>query len=171
MHIRDATIDDAQGIMVIYNDAVEHTTAIWNETLVDEANRQAWLLERQGRGYPVLVAVDDSDAVLGYASFGDWRAFDGYRYTVEHSVYVRHDRRGEGLGRLLMTVLIEHARKLNKHVMVAAIEAGNQESIALHLKLGFVQTGLMPEVGTKFGRWLDLVYLQLKLGDATPTLG
>ena len=171
MHIRDATIDDAQGIMLIYNDAVEHTTAIWNETLVDQANRQAWLIERQVRGYPVLVAVDDSDAVLGYASFGDWRAFDGYRYTVEHSVYVRDGRRGEGLGRLLMTALIDRARKLNKHVMVAAIEAGNRESIALHLKLGFIQTGLMPEVGTKFGRWLDLAYLQLKLGDATPTLG
>ena len=169
MHIRDATSDDALGIMVIYNDAVEHTTAIWNETLVDKENRQAWLLERQGRGYPVLVAVDDLDIVLGYASFGDWRAFDGYRYTVEHSVYVRCDRRGEGLGRSLMSALIDRARKLNKHVMVAAIEAGNRQSIALHLKLGFVQTGLMPEVGTKFGRWLDLVYLQLKLGELAPT--
>lgn len=169
MLIRDATIDDAQGIMLIYNDAVEHTTAIWNETLVDEANRQSWLLERQGRGYPVLVAVDDADAVLGYTSFGDWRAFDGYRHTVEHSVYVRDDRRGEGLGRLLMTTLIDRARKLNKHVMIAAIEAGNRESIALHLKLGFTQTGLMPEVGTKFGRWLDLAYLQLKLGDLAPS--
>ena len=169
MLIRDATIDDAQGIMLIYNEAVEHTTAIWNEALVDIANRQAWLLERQGRGYPVLVAVDDSDAVLGYASFVDWRAFDGYRYTVEHSVYVRHDRRGAGVGRLLMAALIDRARALNKHVMVAAIEAGNKESIALHLKLGFVQTGLMPEVGTKFGRWLDLAYFQLKLGDLTPS--
>ncbi len=169
MHIRDATIDDAHGIMVIYNDAVEHTTAIWNETLVDQENRQAWLLERQGRGYPVLVAVDDLDAVLGYASFGDWRAFDGYRYTVEHSVYVRHDRRGGGVGRALMAALIDRARALNKHVMVAAIEAGNRESIALHLKLGFVQTGLMPEVGTKFGRWLNLAYLQLTLGDLTPS--
>jgi phosphinothricin acetyltransferase len=169
MLIRDATIDDAQGIMLIYNDAVEHTTAIWNETLVDEANRQSWLLERQGKGYPVLVAVDGSDKVIGYASFGDWRAFDGYRHTVEHSVYVRHDRRGAGVGFLLMTALIERARKLKKHVMVAAIEAGNRESIALHLKLGFVQTGLMPEVGVKFGRWLDLAYLQLKVGDTIPT--
>lgn len=169
MQIRDATIDDAQGIMYIYNDAVEHTTAIWNETLVDEVNRRAWMVDRQSKGYPVLVAVDDSDTVLGYASFGDWRAFDGYRFTVEHSVYIRHDRRGEGVGRLLMLALIKRARDLNKHVMVAAIEASNQGSIALHLKLGFVQTGLMPEVGVKFGRWLDLAYLQLKLGDISPT--
>lgn len=165
MHIRDATIEDAHGIMVIYNDAVEHTTAIWNETLVDQANRRAWLLERQDKGYPVLVAVDDSDIVLGYASFGDWRAFDGYRHTVEHSVYVRHDRRGAGVGRALMTTLIECACELDKHVMVAAIEASNHASIALHAKLGFVQTGLMPEVGTKFGRWLDLAYMQLNLED------
>ncbi len=168
MNIRDATIDDVPGIMLIYNDAVQNTTAIWNDTLVDEENRRAWLMDRQGQGYPVLVVVDDSGAVFGYASFGDWRAFDGYRYTVEHSVYVRRDRRGAGLGQLLMIALIERARKLNKHVMVAAIEAANQKSIALHTKLGFIQTGLMPEVGTKFGRWLDLAYMQLKLGDEVP---
>lgn len=168
MRIRDATIDDVPGIMLIYNDAVQNTTAIWNDTIVDEENRRAWLIDRQGKGYPVLVAIDNSDTVCGYASFGDWRAFDGYRYTVEHSVYVRNDRRGEGLGRMLMIALIERAQKLKKHVMIAAIEAGNQESIALHIKLGFVQTGLMCEVGTKFGRWLDLAYLQLQLGHANP---
>lgn len=168
MHIRDATINDVSGIMLIYNDAVQNTTAIWNDTLVDEENRRMWLIDRQDKGYPVLVVVDESDTVFGYASFGDWRAFDGYRYTVEHSVYVRRDRRGAGLGQLLMIELIERARKLNKHVMIAAIEAENQESIALHTKLGFIQTGLMCEVGTKFGRWLDLAYMQLKLGDAKP---
>ena len=168
MHIRDATIDDVSGILLIYNDAVQNTTAIWNDTLVDVENRRAWLIDRQDKGYPVLVVVDESDTVFGYASFSDWRAFDGYRYTVEHSVYVRRDRRGAGLGQLLMIALIERARQLNKHVMIAAIEAENQESIALHTKLGFIQTGLMPEVGTKFGRWLDLAYMQLKLGDAKP---
>ena len=169
MHIRDATIHDVEGIKLIYNDAVINTTAIWNDTLVDEANRRAWLVDRQAKGYPVLVAVDAAGSVLGYASFGDWRAFDGYRHTVEHSVYVKHDQRGKGLGRHLMLALIDRARKLNKHVMVAAIEAGNQGSIAMHVKLGFVQTGLMPEVGTKFGKWLDLVYLQLKLGELAPS--
>jgi phosphinothricin acetyltransferase len=169
MHIREATIHDVEGIKLIYNDAVINTTAIWNETLVDEANRRAWLIDRQAKGYPVLVAVDAAGCVLGYASFGDWRAFDGYRHTVEHSVYVKHDQRGKGLGRHLMLALIERAQELNKHVMVAAIEAGNQGSIAMHVKLGFVQTGLMPEVGTKFGKWLDLVYLQLKLGELAPS--
>lgn len=152
--VRDAAARDASGIRDIYNDAVVNTNAIWNEQVVDEANRVAWLHARQGMGYPVLVAVNAEEGVLGYASFGDWRAFDGYRHTVEHSVYVHPDARGQGVAQLLMQMLIERARVLDKHVMVAAIEAGNQPSIALHRRLGFVQTGLMPEVGVKFGRWL-----------------
>lgn len=168
MEIRDARADDAEGIMAIYNDAVANTTAIWNETLVDAANRRKWIADRQALGYPVLVAAGADGAVLGYASFGDWRAFDGYRHTVEHSVYVHKNGRGAGLGKALMLALIERARALGKHVMVAGIEAGNETSIALHLKLGFARTGLMPEVGTKFGRWLDLAFLQLKLDDELP---
>ena len=167
MRIRDAVADDAQAIAAIYNDAVAHTTAIWNERTVDAADRVAWMRERQARGYPVLVAVGDtgSEAVLGYASFGDWRAFDGYRHTVEHSVYVRADVRRGGIARALMVELIGRARDLRKHVMVGAIEAGNAPSLALHRALGFVQTGLMPQVGTKFGRWLDLAFVQLQLDD------
>lgn len=168
MQIRDAVAADAPGIMAIYNDAVRHTTAIWNEALVDADNRRQWMQERQARGYPVLVAVDAQGHVLGYASFGDWRAFDGYRHTVEHSVYVRQGHRGSGIGQALMQALIERARALGKHVMVAAIEAGNTGSIALHRRLGFEQTGLMPEVGVKFGRWLDLAFLQLRLDTEPP---
>ncbi|MGA0617072.1 GNAT family N-acetyltransferase [Paracoccus sp. KR1-242] len=163
MHIRDASEGDLEGIMLIYNDAVEHTTAIWNETLVDLANRQAWLADRARAGYPVLVAMGEGGDVLGYASFGDWRAFEGYRHTVEHSVYVRADQRGAGLGRALMEALIDRARAIGKHVMVAGIEAGNTGSIRLHEKLGFQQVGLLSEVGTKFGGWLDLAFLQLRL--------
>ncbi|HEY9345874.1 MAG TPA: GNAT family N-acetyltransferase, partial [Inquilinus sp.] len=88
MRIRDAEAGDVAGILEIYNDAVLHTTAIWNETVVDSASRAAWLAERRRLGHPVLVAVDDDGRVAGYASFGDWRAWDGYRHTVEHSVYV-----------------------------------------------------------------------------------
>jgi phosphinothricin acetyltransferase len=167
LQIRDANVNDAEGIMTIYNDAVLNTTAIWNEVAVDVANRVAWLKERQGKGYPVLVAVAEDGAVAGYASFGDWRPFDGYRHTVEHSVYVSKDHQGAGIGKSLMLALIERAREAGKHVMVAGIEAGNVASIELHRKLGFEQTGLLPEVGTKFGRWLDLAFLQLKLDDRT----
>lgn len=165
MQIRDANSDDVEGIRDIYNDAVANTTAIWNEVTVDAANRAAWLAERQAKGYPVLVAVDEGGTVLGYASFGDWRAFDGYRHTVEHSVYVRRDRRGGGIGTALMRSLIERARALGKHVMVAGIEAGNTGSIRLHEALGFEKTGRMREVGTKFGQWLDLAFMTLQLDD------
>ncbi|MEM5338155.1 GNAT family N-acetyltransferase [Paraburkholderia azotifigens] len=163
MQIRDAGPEHIEGITAIYNDAVAHTTAIWNDQTVDHANRTAWLSDRRKAGYPVLVAVDEQDAVLGYASFGDWRAFDGYRHTVEHSVYVRGDQRGKGLGRMLMQALIVRAQSIGKHVMVAGIEANNADSIRLHEKLGFEHVGHLKEVGMKFGAWLDLAFLQLKL--------
>ncbi|MBA1194039.1 N-acetyltransferase [Pseudomonas entomophila] len=162
-HLRDALPDDLPDLLAIYNDAVLNTTAIWNETPVDLANRQTWFELRAAQGYPILVAVDDS-GVLGYASFGDWRPFEGFKYTVEHSVYVRGDQRGKGLGPVLMEALIERARACGKHVMVAAIESGNAASIRLHERLGFVVTGQMAQVGVKFGRWLDLTFMQKIVG-------
>ncbi|UYP29890.1 GNAT family N-acetyltransferase [Pseudomonas sp. Z8(2022)] len=161
--IANASEADLPGILAIYNDAVQHTTAIWNENLADLANRRAWLTERTGAGFPVLVMVDSAGAVLGYASYGPWRPHDGYRHTVEHSVYVRSDQRGQGLGVLLMQALIERARAAGLHVMVGAIESENTASIRLHQRLGFVTTGQMPQVGRKFGRWLDLTFMQLIL--------
>ncbi len=168
MLIRAAIQDDLPVICEIYNDAVANTTAIWNETLVDVANRTAWLKAGVDAGYPVLVAVSDEGDVVGYASFGDWRAFDGYRHTVEHSVYVHKDRRGGGIGRELMVALIAEAERLGKHVMIAGIESENTASIRLHAQLGFIDTGRMREVGTKFGRWLDLTFMQLVLPTGSP---
>jgi phosphinothricin acetyltransferase len=161
--IRDALPADLPGVLDIYNDAVLNTTAIWNEQPVDLANRQAWFEARKLQAYPILVAVGDDGQVLGYSSFGDWRPFEGFRHTVEHSVYVRGDQRGKGLGPLLMKALIARARLCDKHIMVAAIESGNAASISLHERLGFSTTGQMPQVGTKFGRWLDLTFMQLDL--------
>ncbi|KAB0566021.1 N-acetyltransferase family protein [Pseudomonas sp. R11F] len=160
--IRDATEQDLPAIRDIYNDAVRNTTAIWNEQPVDLANRLAWFSARQAQGYPVLVSTENNE-VTGYASFGDWRPFEGFRYSVEHSVYVRSDQRGKGVGPRLMEALIERARACGKHVMVAAIESGNQASIRLHERQGFITTGQMPRVGIKFGRWLDLTFMQLAL--------
>jgi phosphinothricin acetyltransferase len=161
--LRDATEADLPAIRDIYNHAVEHTTAIWNDVLIDLDNRRAWLEFRRAKGFPVLVAEVEG-RIAGYASYGDWRAFDGYRHTVEHSVYVEKDHHGRGIGKALMTALIERARAGDIHVMVAAIEAGNQASIALHQKLGFRTVGTHHEVGKKFGRWLDLTMMELKLG-------
>ena len=154
---------DLPGILAIYNDAVAFTTAIWNETRVDLANRRAWLTERTAAGFPVLVARDAAGEVLGYASYGTWRSIEGFRQTVEHSVYVRADQRGQGLGPALLQALIERAKAADLHVMVAAIESQNAASIRLHQRAGFVVTGQMPQVGRKFGRWLDLTFMQLIL--------
>jgi len=117
-------------IVEIYNHAVHHTTSIWNDAPVDQANRRAWLSQRRAAGYPVLVALDEAEAVLGYASFGDFRPFDGYRHTVELSVYVRHDMHRRGIGRRLLAALIDEARARGKHVMVAAIESGKVHVVA-----------------------------------------
>lgn len=162
--IRAATPADAAAIAAIYNDAVANTTAIWNEVTVDAANRVDWMAARMGTGFPVLVAEVEG-AVAGYASYGPWRAFDGYRLTVEHSVYVDGAFRGKGLARALMTALIERARDAGLHVMIAAIEAENRPSIALHESLGFGNAHTLRQVGQKFGRWLDLTFMDLHLDD------
>jgi L-amino acid N-acyltransferase len=164
MIIRPATPADLPAILAIYNEAVLNTTAIWNWHAADLANRQAWFEARAKQDYPILVAGAPGE-VLGYASFGDWRPFDGYCHTIEHSIYVAHDARGKGLGATLLSALIAEARARNKHIMLGGIEAGNAASIALHRRFGFVETGRMPEVGQKFGKWLDLVFMQLKLGN------
>ena len=160
--VRDATEADLPIIMEIYNDAVANTTAIWNDVLVDLQNRKEWFAARKAKGFPVLVAELDGK-VAGYASYGDWRAFDGYRHTVEHSVFVHRDAWGGGFGRLLMLELIARAASNGMHVMIAAIESENDASIRLHEKLGFRIAGKFSEVGTKFGRWLDLTCMELKV--------
>lgn len=160
--IRPATEADLPAILAIYNDAVANTTAIWNDTLVDLDNRRQWMQARLAGNNPVLVA-ERADEVIGYATYGDWRAFDGFRQTKEHSVYVRSDRKGGGAGTLLMQALVLTARERGVHVLVACIEAGNAASIRLHEKLGFRHVGTFAEVGQKFGRWLDLTCMELRL--------
>lgn len=160
--IRDAAPADLPEILAIYNDAVANTTAIWNETLVDLDNRKAWHQARLERGFPVLVA-ERGGRIAGYASYGDWRAFEGFRHTVEHSIYIEKDHRGGGIGRALMQALIERAREGDVHVMVACIESGNAGSVRLHQSLGFREVGRFSEVGIKFGRWLDLTCMELRV--------
>lgn len=164
MTLRFARKEDCAAIAGIYNHAVVHTSAIWNDKTVDVDNRIAWFEARQQAGFPVLVS-EENDQVTGYASFGDWRAFEGFRYTVEHSVYVHPQHQGKGLGRALLSQLIVVARRIGKHVMVASIESQNQASLHLHQQLGFAITAQMPQVGTKFGRWLDLTFMQLQLNE------
>ena len=163
MSIRDSIPTDLPAILEIYNDAVTHTTAVWNDVRVDLGNRAAWLADRQARGFPVLVAEANDGQVIAYASYGDWRAWPGYRHTVEHSIYVASPYRGRGIGRALLLALIGRARGARKHVMIGGIEASNSASICLHTSLGFETVARLNQVGCKFGRWLDLVFMQLTL--------
>ena len=158
--IRVAEAGDLPGILAIYNDVLATSTAIYAEVPSTLDDRRAWWQGRQAQGFPVLVAADGGE-VLGFASYGEWRgAWPGYRYTVEHSVHVRVDRRGQGVGRQLVEALFPLARAQGKHVMIAGVDAENEASLRFHARLGFERVAHFREVGHKFGRWLDLVFLQ-----------
>ncbi|MCW2800963.1 MAG: acetyltransferase [Aeromicrobium sp.] len=168
MIVRDATVADLPALLVIHNDAIATTTAIWDEHQVDLDDRRTWLETRQASGLPVLVAEIDGE-VAGYASYGPWRPKFGYRFTVENSIYTHPDHQRRGVASALMPELLERARAGEVHSIVAGIESTNAISIALHEKHGFRRVAHLPQVGFKFGRWLDLDYLQLSLGDDSVT--
>jgi L-amino acid N-acyltransferase YncA len=162
MLIRQASDADLDEILVIHNEAIAHSAAIWDDEAVDRGEREAWLTARTEAGQPVLVAVDE-ERVVGYATYAAGRAKRGYRAPVEASVYLADSHQGRGLGRMLLTRLIDHAKTAGHHVMLADIESGNAASIALHESLGFTRVGQLDEIGQKFGRWLDLTILALPL--------
>ena len=163
MQLRDAAEDDLAGLAAIYNDVIATSTAIYSSVPVSLEDRRNWWRARVEAGYPVLVAADES-GVTGFATFGDFRNWPGYRFTVEHTVHVRADRRGSGVGTSLVRALFPRAAALGKHMMIAAVDAANAPSIRFHERLGFVQAGHLREVGYKFDRWLDLVFLQRRVG-------
>lgn len=162
VQVEDAREGDLEGLVAIYNDVLATSTAIFSYVPATLEERIEWWRARASQGYPVLVARD-ARGVLGYASFGDFRAWPGYRFTVEHSVHVRADGRGRGIGTVLVTELIGRAAALGKHVMIGGVDADNTASIRFHERLGFEQAGRLREVGYKFERWLDLVFLQRRL--------
>ena len=157
--LSDATEDALPGILAIFNDVIAHTTAVYREQPVTLDERRTWMKSRLAQGFPVLVARD-AGAVVGFASFGEFRAWPCYRNTVEHTVHVLSDARGRGIGRTLVEALLLRAQGLGKHVVVAGIDGDNAVSLRLHQRLGFQEVGRFCEVGRKFDRWLDLVFLQ-----------
>ncbi|MBV9698108.1 MAG: N-acetyltransferase [Gammaproteobacteria bacterium] len=160
--MREALEADLPGLLAIYNEVIEHSTAVYSSTPVTLEERRAWWQARRAQGYPVLVAAA-GEAVLGFATFGDFRAWTGYRFTVEHTVHVAASARGRGLGTQLMQALLPRAATLGKHMMIAGVDAANADSIRFHERLGFERAGLLREVGFKFDRWLDLVFLQRRI--------
>ena len=167
LNIRDAVDGDMPVLRDLYNSLIPTTTVAWTDSLQTLRQRLAWFRRQQRDGYPVLVAEVDG-TVVGFAAYGSFRGsgkWPGYCQTVEHTIHVHEDYWSRGLGRSLLEALLERARMNGAHVMIAAVDGANAESIAFHERLGFHIVARMPEVGRKFDRWLDLVLMQRIVDD------
>ncbi|WP_101049654.1 GNAT family N-acetyltransferase [Macromonas nakdongensis] len=153
----------ASAILDIFNDAIATSTALYDYQPRTLASMAPWFAAKDQGHFPVIGLEDANGQLLAFGSYGTFRAWPAYKYTVEHSVYVHKDHRGQGLGLQVMEALIDAARQREMHAMVGAIDASNGGSIALHRRLGFQHVGTLPQVGFKFGRWLDLALYQLLL--------
>lgn len=168
----DCTRAHADAILAILNEAILHSTALWDYEPRPPQAMDAWFAAKEAGRYPVIGIVDESGTLLGFGTYGPFRAWPAYKYTVEHSVYVHRDHRGRGLGRQLIELNLARARSQGHHNVIAGIEGTNAASRALHLHLGFEPCGVIRHAGFKFGRWLDLEFYQYLLeGPAEPRDG
>jgi phosphinothricin acetyltransferase len=162
MPIREAQHKDLEIILDIMNDAIVNTTSIYDYGIRSTEFVENWFNKRQQDKMPVLVCEINGQAVA-YVSYGIFRAWDAYKFSVEHSIYVHKNFQGQGIGKQLLIALIDKAKQNGYHTMIAGIDADNQKSCEFHKKLGFFEVGRFKEVGYKFDRWLDLVFMQLML--------
>ncbi len=160
--VRNAVEKDLPSMLEIYNEIILNTMAVWHEEAHTIEMREEWFSLKKEQGFPVLVA-ETQGIIVGFSTISTFRPWSGFRFTVENSVYVRPENRGQGVAKLLLPALIDAARQLNIHTIVAGIEATNDISIALHEKFGFIEVAHFKEVGFKFGRWMDLKFMQLIL--------
>ena len=167
MRLEQCTLaEHGVAILEILNDAIVTSTALYDYQPRELTSMTDWFRAKAQGAFPVWGAFDESGRLLGFASYGTFRAFPAYKYSVEHSVYVERACRGRGVGKALMQRLIQSATEQQKHVLVGGIDAENRPSISLHEQLGFTHAGTIKQAGFKFGRWLDLAFYQLLL--ATP---
>lgn len=160
--IRNAIHNDLPQLLDIYNDIIVHTTAVYDYEPHSLPMREQWFETKKQQGFPVFVAVE-GDTIVGFSSIGPFRAWAAYKYSVENSVYVSASARGKGIGKLLIPPLIDAAKTMGMHTIIAGIDAANDASIKLHENFGFKEVAHFREVGWKFERWLDLKFLQLIL--------
>jgi L-amino acid N-acyltransferase len=159
MQIRDAVQADFEQITAIYNEVLTNSTAIYNDRPATVEERVSWWRSRVSQGFPVLVAADGLQ-VAGFATFADFRAWPGYRFTVEGTVHIHSSTRGQGVGTSLLRAILAQAHALGKHVMIAGVDSENAASLRFLERFGFERVGQLREVGYKFDRFLDLVFLQ-----------
>jgi L-amino acid N-acyltransferase len=150
-------------ILAILNDAIATTTALYDYQPRTAAMMEAWMDGKERGQYPIIGVVSEEDRLLGFGTYGPFRNWAAYKYTIEHSLYVDRNFRGQGLGRLLLVELIAAARRQSFHALVGGIDALNEASIALHRRMGFGLCGTIRHAGFKFGRWLDLQFYELLL--------
>lgn len=150
-------------ILDIFNDAILYSTALYDYKTRDMKTMMNWYADKTEHNYPIVGAFDENNVLLGFSTYGMFRVRPAYKYTVEHSVYVRKDKRGLGLGKILLQEIIKKAQEQNFHVLVGVIDAANEVSIKLHENEGFQLNGIIKEVGFKFGEWLDAAFYQLIL--------
>lgn len=150
-------------ILAIFNEVIASSTALYDYKARDLATMAAWFDVKEKGSFPVIGVVDDRGELLAFGSYGTFRAWPAYKYTVEHSVYVERSSRRRGAGRLVLANLIEIAVAQGYHTLIAGIDRENSASIALHQKLGFELCGTVKHAGFKFGRWTDLQLHQLIL--------
>lgn len=162
--IRSAREADLPEILEIYNHVILNTTAVYQYVPQTLEMRKAWYDAKVKDGQPLFVAEEEG-CVVGLSTYGPFRNWAAYKYTVENSVYVAEGHRGRGIARSLMQPLIVEARRQGYHAIIASIDATNDASIRLHLSFGFEEVAHFRQVGYKFGRWLDLKFLELLLPD------
>ncbi|HTB33135.1 MAG TPA: GNAT family N-acetyltransferase [Bacteroidia bacterium] len=160
--IRPAKEHDLHGILEIYNDAIVNTTSVYNYKPHTIEMRKKWFAEKQAAKHPVFVATID-DKVVGFVSYGHFRVWAAYKYSVEHSVYVHPDFRQRGIAKKLLSIIIDAARQNDVHAIIAGIDSDNVSSIKLHNQFHFKEVGHFKQVGYKFGKWLDLIFMELLL--------
>jgi phosphinothricin acetyltransferase len=160
--VRNANENDLLQLLNIYNDIIINTTAVYQYEIHTLQMRKEWFAAKQQQGFPVFVA-EDNDSIIGFSTIGTFRQWQAYKYSVENSVYVAPNERGKGVGKLLMQPLIDSARQMDMHTIIAGIDATNEISLRLHKNFGFEEVAHFKEVGFKFDRWLDLKFLQLTL--------
>ena len=158
--IRPATAADVEMILEIFNDNIVNSTAIYMYKEQTLEQRMAWFEAKQQSGEPLFV-FEENGVVAGYATYGTFRPYPAFHYTVEHSVYVHKNHYKKGIASQLMHALIDFARSHEVKTMVACIDKENEASLRIHEKLGFIYSGTIRNAGYKFGRWLDLVFYQL----------
>jgi phosphinothricin acetyltransferase len=159
MQIRDAVEEDFDQITEIYNEILMSSTAVYSDSPATREDRIAWWKGRLAQGYPVLVASIGSH-IAGFTSFGDFRSWPGYRFTVEGTLHIHSGSRGKGIGTQLMKALLLRAKALGKHTMIAGVDAENVASLGFLDRFGFQRAGCLREVGYKFDRFLNLIFLQ-----------